>query len=85
MKKLISKPLLSQTNLVPLHNVTLEATNKRLLLAAHYGQVRRNMELVKYNELLVELAKTNTSLANTLLNAAEVGRGGGRCGSCQCS
>jgi len=56
----------------PRLNVTLEANNKRLLLAAHYGQIRRLGELTKYNDLLLALnTDTNNTLANTLLDTAE--------------
>jgi len=60
----------------PRINVTLEATNKRLLLAAHYGQVRRKMELTEYNKLLSTLTKTNLTLANAILDAAEMKENG---------
>ena len=60
----------------PRINVTLEATNKRLLLAAHYGQVRRNYELIEYNKLLTILGKSNMTLATTILDAAELKENG---------
>jgi hypothetical protein len=47
------------------------ATNKRLLLAAHYGQFRRKMELTNYQALLVQLKTTNATRAGTILDDAE--------------
>ena len=55
----------------PRLNVTLEATNKRLLLAAHYGQFRRKMELTNYQALLAQLTTTNATRAGTILDNAE--------------
>ena len=56
----------------PRLNVTLEAINKRLLLASHYGQIRRNKELKEYKSILDLLGKSNETLALALLDAAEL-------------
>lgn len=46
----------------PRVNVTKEATHKRLLLAAHYAQTRRKIELDMYDKILADLAQTNFTL-----------------------
>jgi len=51
----------------PRMNVTLEAKNKRLLLAAHYGQIRRKYEVQTYAAIKTHLSKSNLTLAHDLL------------------
>ena len=52
----------------PRLNVTKEATNKRLLLASHYGQIRRKWEVTKYEELKAHVTKTNLTRAHEYLD-----------------
>ena len=52
----------------PRVNVTKEATHKRLLLAAHYAQTHRKIELDKYNKILSDLAETNATHAHDKIN-----------------
>ena len=52
----------------PRVNVTKEATHKRLLLAAHYAQTHRKIELNKYNQILSDLAETNATHAHDKIN-----------------
>ena len=47
----------------PRLNVTVEAKNKRLLLAAHYGQIRRKHEVATYEWIKSKLQRTNQSIA----------------------
>ena len=47
----------------PRLNVTVEAKNKRLLLAAHYGQIRRKHEVATYEWIKSKLERTNQSIA----------------------
>ena len=67
----------------PRLNVTVEAKNKRLLLAAHYGQIRRKHEVATYEWVKSELDRTNHSIAlyelwdaNRLLNETELEKNG---------
>lgn len=52
----------------PRVNVTKEATHKRLLMAAHYAQTYRKIELDKYNKILSDLAETNATHAHDKIN-----------------
>ena len=47
----------------PRLNVTVEAKNKRLLLAAHYGQIRRKHEVATYEWIKSRLEWSNHSIA----------------------
>ena len=67
----------------PRLNVTVEAKNKRLLLAAHYGQIRRKHEVATYEWVKSELDRTNHSIAlyelwdaNRILNETELDKNG---------
>ena len=52
----------------PRLNVTVEAKNKRLLLAAHYGQIRRKYEVESYQAIKMHLSKTNLTIAHAILD-----------------
>ena len=52
----------------PRVNVTKEATHKRLLLAAHYAQTRRKIELDMYDKILADLAQTNFTTGQIQVN-----------------
>ena len=67
----------------PRLNVTVEAKNKRLLLASHYGQIRRKHEVATYEWVKSELERTNHSIAlfqlwdsNRLLNDSLIEKNG---------
>ena len=56
----------------PRVNVTKEATHKRLLLAAHYAQTRRKIELDMYDKILANLAQTNFTTGQIQVNASYI-------------